>query len=125
MAGALVQRVDQQPREARTVEAGLQARRAAELVVQFVAHRVGVGARGSAAPQRRRGQHPGAQREEDPFARDRIDEAGGIAEQHPSVAGRLLGVHVARRRATESARRSGGAAAPARRGRVPIQPGDR
>ena len=88
----------------------LKRRRAAQLVVQFVADRFarrrapGRPSAAAAAASIAR-----AQREEDPLARDRIDQAGGVAEQHPSVAGRLFAHRRRARRATESATRSAAA----------------
>ena len=54
---------------------------AVELVVQLVAPRLGVLPRRIGSADRRRGELARPQRE-DSFARDRIDEAGGVAEQH-------------------------------------------
>ena len=84
IAGAVSQRVDQQPREARPEESALKRAARAEVGANLLAHAPGVAAAASvAAPDRiaSAAHSAGQQREVDAFARDRIDEAGRVADE--------------------------------------------
>src|SRR5262249_44702169 len=95
---AAPQGVQQQIDERWPEEAGLEERRAPQFGERLVADLLDVGGQRVAAARQHVGNPPSRrEREENAFTRDRIDEARGVADERPPLAGERQPVEVANR----------------------------